>query len=244
MKIARDIIVKDLNQLLQIDLIPEQNGLQVEGTDKINKIIFGVSASKALFEIAVKEKAQMIIVHHGLFWGHEHKITGVFGSRIKYLIKNDLNLLAYHLPLDKHPKFGNNIGLSKLLGLKNLKPFGTYKGLKIGFIGTLPKAESFGNIFKTLGGEGLNFGPKTIKTVAIVSGGAHDMLEEAIDHKADLYICGSRDEYVQELAREGKINFIAMGHYNSEKLGVLALKNYIEKKYKISTKFIDIKNPF
>jgi len=244
MQIARDIIVKDLNKLLQIDLIPEQNGLQVEGAKTVNKIIFGVSANKKLFEAAVQEKAQMIIVHHGLFWGHEHKITGVFGARIKFLIKNDLNLLAYHLPLDKHPKLGNNAGLAKMLGLKNLKPFGTYKGQKIGFIGTLAKAKSFENIFKMLGGEGLNFGPKTIKTVAIVSGGAHDMLEEAIENKADLYICGSRDEYVQELAREGKINFIAMGHYNSEKLGVLALKNYIDKKYKISTKFIDIKNPF
>jgi len=243
MEFARKI-VKDLNKLLQIDLIPEQNGLQVEGAKEVKKIIFGVSANMALFEAAVKEQAQMLIVHHGLFWGREQKITGVFGARIRFLIKNDLNLVAYHLPLDKHPVLGNNAGLAKMLGLKNLKPFGTYKGLKIGFKGTLTKPESFENIFKTLGGEGLNFGPKQIKTVAVVSGGAHDMLEEAVQEKADLYICGSRDEYVQELAREGKINFIAMGHYNSEKLGVLALKKYIDKKYKVSTKFIDIKNPF
>ncbi len=243
MEFARSI-VKDLNKLLQIDLTPEQNGLQVEGTKEIKKIIFGVSANMTLFEEAVKKGAQMVIVHHGLLWGHEQKITGIFGARIRFLIKNDLNLVAYHLPLDKHPVLGNNAGLAKLLGLKNLKPFGTYKGLKIGFKGTLAKAKSFENIFKILGGEGLNFGPKQIKTVALVSGGAHDMLEEAIQEKADLYICGSRDEYVQELAREGKINFIAMGHYNSEKLGILALKNYIDKKYKVSTEFIDIKNPF
>jgi len=243
MEFARTI-VKDLNKLLQIDLTPEQNGLQVEGTKEIKKIIFGVSANMALFEAAVKKDAQMLIVHHGLLWGHEQKITGVFGARIRFLIKNDLNLVAYHLPLDKHPLLGNNAGLAKMLGLKNLKPFGTYKGLKIGFKGNLAKQKSFESIFKALGGEGLNFGPKLIKTVAIVSGGAHDMLEEAIQEKADLYICGSRDEYVQELAREGKINFIAMGHYNSEKLGILALKKYIEKKYKVSTEFVDIKNPF
>ncbi len=243
MEIAREI-VKNLNKILQIDLTPEQNGLQVEGTKEVKKIVFGVSANMTLFEAAKKENAQMIIVHHGLLWGHEQKITGVFGTRIKFLIKNDLNLVAYHLPLDKHPTLGNNAGLAKLLGLKNLQPFGTYKGLKIGFKGTLAKPKTFENIFKILGGEGLNFGPKRIKTIAIVSGGAHDMLEEAIQEKADLYICGSRDEYVQELAREGKINFIAMGHYNSEKLGILALKKYIEKKYKVSTKFIDIKNPF
>ena len=243
MEIAREI-VQDLNKLLQIDLTPEQNGLQVEGTKEIKKIVFGVSANMALFEAAKKAGAQMIIVHHGLLWGHEQKITGVFGARIKFLIKNDMNLVAYHLPLDKHPALGNNAGLAKMLGLKNLKPFGTYKGLKIGFKGNLAKPKSFENIFKNLGGEGLNFGPKQIKTVAIVSGGAHDMLEEAIQEKADLYICGSRDEYVQELAREGKINFIAMGHYNSEKSGILALKKYIDKKYKVSTEFIDIKNPF
>lgn len=243
MEFAREI-VKDLNKLLQIDLTPEQNGLQVEGTKEIKKIVFGVSANMALFEQAVKKGAQMLIVHHGLLWGHEQKLTGVFGARVRFLIKNDLNLVAYHLPLDKHPVLGNNAGLAKMLGLKNLKPFGTYKGLKIGFKGNLPKPKSFENIFKMLGGEGLNFGPKQIKTVAIVSGGAHDMLEEAIQEHADLYICGSRDEYVQELAREGKINFIAMGHYNSEKLGILALKKYIDKKYKVSTEFVDIKNPF
>ena len=243
MEFARTI-VKDLNKLLQIDLTPEQNGLQIEGEKEIKKIIFGVSANMALFEAAVKKGAQMLIVHHGLLWGHEQKLTGVFGARVRFLIKNNLNLVAYHLPLDKHPVLGNNAGLARMLGLKNLKPFGTYKGLKIGFKGSFTKPKSFESIFKMLGGEGLNFGPKLIKTVAIVSGGAHDMLEEAISEKADLYICGSRDEYVQELAREGKINFIAMGHYNSEKLGILALKKYIEKKYKVSTEFIDIKNPF
>lgn len=243
MEFARTI-VKDLNKLLQIDLTPEQNGLQVEGAKEIKKIVFGVSANMALFEAAVKRGAQMLIVHHGLLWGHEQKLTGVFGARVRFLIKNDLNLVAYHLPLDKHPVFGNNAGLAKMLGLKNLKPFGTYKGLKIGFKGNFAKPKSFESIFKILGGEGLNFGPKQIKTVAVVSGGAHDMLEEAISEKADLYICGSRDEYVQELAREGKINFIAMGHYNSEKLGILALKKYIDKKYKVSTEFVDIKNPF
>lgn len=243
MEFARTI-VKDLNKLLQIDLTPEQNGLQVEGSKEIKKIVFGVSANMALFEAAVKKGAQMLIVHHGLLWGHEQKLTGIFGARIRFLIKNDLNLVAYHLPLDKHPVLGNNAGLAKELGLKNLKPFGTYKGLKIGFKGNLAKPKSFENIFKILGGEGLNFGPKLIKTVAIVSGGAHDMLEEAVQEEADLYICGSRDEYVQELAREGKINFIAMGHYNSEKLGILALKKYIDKKYKVSTEFVDIKNPF
>ena len=113
MEFARTI-VQDLNKLLQIDLTPEQNGLQVEGTKEIKKIVFGVSANMALFEEGVKKDAQMLIVHHGLLWGHEQKITGVFGARVRFLIKNNLNLVAYHLPLDKHPVLGNNAGLAKL----------------------------------------------------------------------------------------------------------------------------------
>lgn len=237
-------IVEDLNKILNVAQTPEQNGLQVEGRPEVRKIIFGVSANMALFKAAKERKADMIIVHHGLLWGHEQKITGNFGKRISFLIKNDLNLVAYHLPLDKHPTLGNNAMLAKTLGLKNLKPFGVYHDIKIGFKGVLPRPVDFKKITKLLGGECLSFGPKKVKTIAVVSGGAHEMLSQAIEEKVDLYICGSRDEYIQEMAREGQINFIAMGHYNSEKLGILALKKYIENKYKVSAEFIDIKNPF
>lgn len=237
-------IVKDLNELLEIYKTPEQNGLQVEGKPQVKKIVFGVSATMAFFEKAIKENADMLITHHGLLWGHEQKISGLFGKRIAFLIKNNLNLVSYHLPLDKHETLGNNAGLMKKLGIKNKIPFGEYHGLKIGFKGNFDTPQDFKNIVKILGGEFLPYGPKKVKSVGIVSGGAHDMLAQAIDEKLDLYICGSRDEYVQEMAREGKINFITMGHYNSEKLGVLSLKEYIDKKYDVATKFIDIKNPF
>ena len=242
--VERDTLIKDLGKYLDVAANPEHNGLQVQGKTQINKIAFGVSATMALFKEAAAFGADMIIVHHGLFWNKVQPITGVFGQRIAYLVKKDINLAGYHLPLDKHKDIGNNACLAKLLKLKDLKPFGTYHGQEIGFIGKTTKICDIEKIHKLLQGEALFCGPKKIKTIAIVSGGAHDMLEEAVLAKADLYITGSRDEYITEYCREAKINFIAMGHYNSERLGVQALMNYVSKKFKVQTKFIDIKNPF
>ncbi|MBR4509031.1 MAG: Nif3-like dinuclear metal center hexameric protein [Elusimicrobiaceae bacterium] len=242
--VQRDTLIKDLNKYLDVAANPEHNGLQVQGKNQISKIAFGVSATMALFKEAKNFGADMIIVHHGLFWNNIQTITGVFGQRIAYLIKNDINLAGYHLPLDKHKVIGNNACLAKLLKLKDLKPFGSYHGQEIGFIGKTTKSYDIKSIHNLLKGEALFFGPTKIKTIALVSGGAHDMLEEAVLAKADLYITGSRDEYITEYCREAKINFIAMGHYNSEKLGIQALMNYISRKFKVQTKFIDIENPF
>ena len=242
--VERDTLIKDLNKYLDVAANPENNGLQVQGKSQISKIAFGVSATLALFKEAHAFGADMIIVHHGLFWNKVQTVTGVFGQRIAYLIKNDMNLAGFHLPLDKHKEIGNNACLAKLLKLKNLKPFGTYHGQEIGFIGKTAKSCDIKKIHELLKGEALFFGPSKVNTVAIVSGGAHDMLEEAVLAKADLYITGSRDEYITEYCREAKINFIAMGHYNSERLGVQALMNYVSRKFKVQTKFIDIQNPF
>lgn len=242
--VQRDTLINDLNRYLDVAANPEHNGLQVQGKNQISKIAFGVSATMALFKEADAFGADMIIVHHGLFWNRVQPITGVFGQRIAFLIKRDINLAGYHLPLDKHKVIGNNACLAKMLKLKDLKPFGSYHGQEIGFIGQLPKVCAMEQIHNVLEGEALFFGPSKIKTVAIVSGGAHEMLEEAISAKADLYITGSRDEYITEYCREAKINFIAMGHYNSERFGVQALMNYVSKRFKVKTKFIDIQNPF
>ncbi len=242
--VERDTLIKDLNKYLDVAACPEHNGLQVQGKNQISKIAFGVSANMALFKEAKNFGADMIIVHHGLFWNQVQTITGVFGQRIAFLTKNDINLAGYHLPLDKHKVIGNNACLAKLLKLKDLKPFGTYHGQEIGFIGKTTKSCDIKDIHNLLKGEALFFGPDKVRTIAIVSGGAHDMLEEAVLNKADLYITGSRDENITEYCREAKINFIAMGHYNSEKLGIQALMNYVSKKFKVQTKFIDIENPF
>ena len=240
----REQIINALNEYLDVSSNPEHNGLQVEGKREIERIAFGVSANMALFKAAAAFKADMIITHHGLIWDKPQTITGVFGKRAAFLIKNDINLAAYHLPLDKHPVVGNNACLAKLLALQDIKPFGDYHGTKIGVSGTLPAPKSIKEIYEVLHGECLALGKDIVKNVAIVSGGAHDMFEQAIEEGADLYVTGSRDEYVVEHCREAEINFIAMGHYNSEKLGIQALMEYVNKNFKAQTKFIDVANPF
>ncbi len=242
--VKRDALIKAVNDYLDTASAPEYNGLQVEGKENIERAVFGVSANMALFKKAAAQKADIIFVHHGLLWGKQQALTGVFGHRVAFLMKNDINLAGFHLPLDKHPVCGNNAQLAKLLGLKNIKPFGNYHGMAIGFIGELQKNEQFSAICKKLGGEFLPFGKKTVRKIALVSGGAHDMLEQAIAQKADLYITGSRDEYVTETCREAQINFIAMGHYNSERLGIKALMEYVSANFKVETSFIEVKNPF
>ncbi|MDR1684395.1 MAG: Nif3-like dinuclear metal center hexameric protein [Elusimicrobiota bacterium] len=242
--IERAKLISRLNAYLNTDNAPEQNGLQVEGRPRIGRIVFGVSASMALFEAAAKAGADMIITHHGLIWDKPQKITGLFGRRVSFLIKNNINLAAWHLPLDMHPAAGNNARLAKTLGLKNIKPFGDYHGLAIGVKGSLKPALDIKQIHQKLGGECLPFGPQKVSSAAIVSGGAHSMLEQAAQAGVGLYITGSRDEYVLEYAKEAKINFIAMGHYNSERAGVQALMKYVAAEFNVKVEFIDVPNPF
>lgn len=242
--IQRDTILKDVNKLLNVALTPEHNGLQVEGKREIKKIVFGVSATMELFKCAKEAGADMVMTHHGLIWNNAETITGVLGRRVAFLIKNDINLASYHLPLDRHPKLGNNAQLAAKMGLKNIKPFGTYHGIDIGFVGEVKPARDIENFCALLNGECVVCGPEKVKKVAVVSGGAHDMLGQAIEAGADLFVTGSRDEYVLEQCREACINFIAMGHYNSEVYGIKALMEYIKKHYKVEVQFIDVPNPF
>ena len=148
-----DKIVKEINELLNVSLTPEHNGLQVEGKKEINKIVFGVSANMALFEAAKQQGADMVMTHHGLIWNNPENISGVFGKRVAFLIKNDINLVSYHLPLDRHPKLGNNAQLAALMGLKNLKPFGNYHGIDIGFTGEVKPAKDMEHFCALLNGE-------------------------------------------------------------------------------------------
>ena len=190
--VERDTLIKDLNKYLDVASNPEQNGLQVQGKNQISKIAFGVSATMSLFKEAKNFGADMIIVHHGLFWNQVQRITGVFGKRIAYLVKNDINLAGYHLPLDKHKVIGNNACLAKLLKLKDLKPFGIYHGQEIGFIGKMTKSRDIRNIHNLLKGEALFFGPRQIKTIAIVSGGAHDIAPCEFLQKGKIALVESR----------------------------------------------------
>ena len=224
------------------------NGLQVAGKTEIKKIVFGVSASLELFKKAKVARADLIVVHHGLLWGKEQPLTGLFRQRVAFLLKNDLNLAAYHLPLDKHPVIGHNACLMRAVKARQICPFGEYHGEDIGFCGTVSN-QSLGELVKTwekfcqTKAQVLAFGPKEIRSLAVVSGGAHSLLPQAISRGCDLYVTGVLDEPVQEWCREGHINCVALGHYNSEKPGILALERLVAKKFKVETEFIDIANP-
>ncbi len=223
------------------------NGLQVAGTPEIKKVVFGVSASMELFRQASYAGADLIVVHHGLLWGQEQPLTGLFRERVAFLLHNNINLAAYHLPLDKHPVVGHNACLMRALNAERVQPFGTYHGVEIGYSGFVNQpleqvVKTLENLCQTKA-QVLPFGPEQIKRIAVVSGGAHSLLPQAIESKIDLYITGVLDEPVQEWCREGNIHCIALGHYNSEKPGVWALQDLVAKHFSgVETQFIDVPN--
>ena len=225
-----------------------RNGLQVLGPANVRKIVFGVSASLALFEAAAQVGADLVCVHHGLLWGHEQALTGLFGKRVQFLMQHNMGLAAYHLPLDKHPKIGHNACLMRSLKATRVQPFADYHGVTIGYAGqlanvSLEKVVSALENFVHTQASVLAFGPKKIKRVGIVSGGAYSMLPQAIDQQLDLYVTGVLDEPAYEWCREGHINCIALGHYHSEKCGIEALCQLTAQKFNVKTQFIDVENP-
>lgn len=243
-------VIHFLDTYLAISTIPDvsHNGLQVSGKEEIGKIVFGVSASLELFKQAQYAGADLIVVHHGLLWGKEQAVTGLFRERLALLLENNISLAAYHLPLDKHPVVGNNACLMRAVDAQCPQPFGEYHGTLIGFTGHLAdrpltdvvaQLENFCQTKATV----LAYGPEKIKSIGIISGGAYSMLPQALNQKLDLYVTGALDEPVQEWCREGQINCVALGHYNSEKCGIEALKELVSKTFDVETEFIDISNP-
>lgn len=247
----RDKIVSFTDSYLDSGNIkdPSQNGLQAEGRRKVDKIAFGVSASLECIKRATACGADMLITHHGLLWGRSQPFAGPFRRKLDALFASGLSLCSWHLPLDKHPVCGNNARLLRMLGAGKLKPFGTYHGETIGFSGTFPKPLSIGDVAAALAikldAEPLcfRFGTDKIRTAAAVSGGGAGMFGQAAEAGLDLYLTGETGEFVQELARETRCNFIAAGHYNTEKPGVIALAEVLARKFRVGTEFIDVPNP-
>jgi len=242
-------IVSFLDRELNIKAFSDDshNGLQVENIGKIARVCVGVDASLAFFEKAAKRKSNLVICHHGLSWGDSLKrITDLNYRRLKFLIDNDIALYACHLPLDAHPRHGNNAQLCKAFGLQRLKPFGLYHGIPIGFSGSLPKAMPYaafkahahrviGNIVGTM-----DFGKKIVRTVAIVSGGAAAEIDEAGQKGIDVYISGEPTLMAYHLAQEYGINAIFAGHYATEVFGVKALARLLASRFRVETEFLDM----
>ena len=247
----RDDLTKFLYDYLRIDQFNDDcpNGLQVEGTGEIKKIVTGVSASVQLFEQAIAQKADTIIVHHGIIWNFERPLyRGGYKARIRMLLEMDINLYAFHLPLDAHERVGNNARLAQLLGLTNLTPFGEYKGQIVGIKGEIDSCDKqhfFKKITEIVGREPLIFeyGPDMIRSVGIVSGGAQKDIRQAVAVGLDLFLTGEVSEHIMAYAREEGIHFVSAGHYATERFGVLALGDLLREKFAVQVAFIDIPNP-
>ena len=215
------------------------NGIQIQNKEpdakQIKKIAFAVDACEATAKMAVKEGADVLFVHHGLFWGHCQTITGSMYKRISAFIKNDLALCAYHIPLDANNPNGNNYGLANRINLQNLEPFGFWRGMVLGVKGILPEPMTLESLAEKILRPGkkpnsiIACGKKLISTVGIISGGASEDVEDAIEEGLDCYITGEFAHEQYHLAEEMGINVIGGGHYETETVGVSLIKAKVEK---------------
>ena len=247
-----------LLQACQTLLTPERfkdygpNGLQVEGKAQVDVLISGVTASKALIEAAIDAKADAILVHHGLFWrGQEGTVTGWMKQRLRLLLAHDISLLAYHLPLDAHPEWGNNAQLGLRLGWRTDTHFGEQQ---LGCLGQSvdgtpwPNAQALAAHLQ----QGLGRAPvwvgaddvtRPIRRVAWCSGGAQSYFEAAIAAGADAFVTGEISEPQAHLARETGVAFFACGHHATERYGAPAVAAHVAAQLGLVHRFIDIDNP-
>lgn len=242
-------VTKFIDEFLAIDQFKDYapNGLQVEGEEKITQIVTGVSATHALIEAAIEKKAELILVHHGWFWEKEDpRIIGMKYRRLKLLMAHDISLLAYHLPLDAHPKIGNNALLAKHLdihveGVMNEQGVGNFGRLK-----EYVSLESLGQrIEKSLKRKPLliSAGDHAIRRVAWCSGGAQGWIDKAVDAGVDAFISGEISEHTVHVARECGVHYIAAGHHATERYGIQALGERVAAKFGLLCEFVDIDNP-
>jgi dinuclear metal center YbgI/SA1388 family protein len=233
-----------LTDLLQIDNFKDYcpNGLQIEGKKEIKKIISGVSANQALIDSAIKENADAILVHHGFFWKNEQpEIVGMKQKRIKALLDNNINLFAYHLPLDAHPTLGNNAQLAELLEIQNAKNLDNSL-IWLGEI-NLKTTYFIEKIEQKLGRIPQLFGTKEyLKTIAFCTGAAQNYINDVLDLGVDAYLSGEISENTPAIATENNLLYISAGHHATEKGGVIALGNHLAQKFGIEHQFVDIKN--
>lgn len=222
------------------------NGLQADNDGReIRKVAFAVDACLESFERAARCGAQMLFVHHGLFWGKPLAVSGVHRGRVEALIRHNLALFAVHLPLDQHPQLGNNAALADMLGIEDPKPFGEYHGKKIGYKGTLKTPLTIEEAAKKIEFMGrpapalLPFGPHENKTCAVISGGAAYEALQAIDEGVDLYVSGEANHGMYHNALEGKLNVVAGGHYSTEVWGVRRVMARLAADTGLETEFID-----
>ncbi len=245
----RDELVEYLDGFLRVGEIEDksQNGLQVGGPQEVTKVAFAVDGCQASFERAVAAGAQLLVVHHGLFWSESQLLTGLHLRRIRTLLDGRCGLYGVHLPLDAHREVGNNAEMARLLRLRDVRPFGEYSGLEIGMVGVLDGGMDIpaflGRLVEALGRPPirvLDHGPDEIERVACVSGAAASMMDQAARDGVDTYVTGETSHSCYHEAGERGLNVCFAGHYATETLGVKALARHLEEEFEMETIFIDI----
>jgi dinuclear metal center YbgI/SA1388 family protein len=246
-------IVEHLDSLLDPAAYDDfgPNGLQVPGREAVETIATGVSANVELFSRAREEDADLVLVHHGLFWaGPPRPLDRASKRRLQLLFDWDMSLAAYHLPLDGHLEHGNNALLAAALGCEGWEPFGRHKRATIGVAGRLPGGgiapdDLVARVREATGREPLAFtdGPARVRTVGIVSGAGADYLEDAIAAGLDAFITGEPIERAMARAREARVHFLAAGHYATETFGVRRLGDLLAARFGVRHVFVDVPNP-
>jgi dinuclear metal center YbgI/SA1388 family protein len=240
-------IVKHCDQLLRTKSIGDYdgaaNGLQVESRGPITRIAATVDASLATVKLAIAAKADLLIVHHGLFWSPSHPWTGKKHELLRLLVENNLAIYSSHLPLDAHPKLGNNAQICAALGLKNLKPFFLTHGQTIGFKSQqiISRAELATRLERATGVKPkfIPGGDEICQRIGVVTGGAGGDLKIAADEGVDTFITGEGPHWTFALAEELGLNVFYGGHYATETFGVKALAAHLSKKFKLPWDFLD-----
>lgn len=245
----RDDLTAYLDQLLETTRFRDYspNGLQVEGRPEIARIVTGVTASLELIETAIAQKADAIIVHHGWFWkGEDGRVTGYKKERMQQLLAHDINLIAYHLPLDAHAEFGNNAQFGQQLGCTI---DGRFADQEIGYFGKLPATTTLGalshQIARLCQRIPLTLGDtqKPVQRIAWCSGGAQGFFEQALALGADVYISGEVSEQTFHMVNETGMAYIAAGHHATERFGIQSLTEHLKTTFNLAGTFVDLVNP-
>lgn len=251
MSVKRDELTAYLQDLLKVDTFSDYcpNGLQVEGKEQISKIVTGVTASQALIDEAIERDADAILVHHGYFWKNEPAtITGMKKQRIEKLLKHHINLFAYHLPLDFHPEFGNNVQLAHKLGIEITGDLSDVIPGAFGKIGRFAQPVT-GRYLAQAIEEKLDYKPvhvavdREIQTLAWCTGGAQGYIDQAAQAGVDAYITGEISEQTVHSAVEQGLHFFAAGHHATERYGVQALAAHLQQTFDVEHEFVDLPIP-
>jgi dinuclear metal center YbgI/SA1388 family protein len=251
MAVALSTLVDEADRYLGSARIQDYcpNGLQVEGRPQVRRIVSGVTASQALLDAAVEASADLVLVHHGYFWKGENPcVTGMKQRRLKTLLKHDISLLAYHLPLDIHSEVGNNAQLAQQLEITVEGPLDPDNPRTVGLVGSLDEAmtprDFARRVQSALGREPLLIeGEGMIRRVGWCTGGGQGYIDQAVLAGVDLYLSGEASEQTFHSARENGISFIAAGHHATERYGVQALGDYLARRFALEHLFIDCPNP-